>query len=103
MEPGISEDALTLLTRYVALLGVPAQRSVPSGFPKGVAPLPYLDVNPAQVAAGSKVFDDTKCSRCHVREMTTGTTAELAYYGMRELELTDPDGNRLRIGTPAAG
>jgi catechol 2,3-dioxygenase-like lactoylglutathione lyase family enzyme len=29
--------------------------------------------------------------------------AELAYYGMREIELTDPDGNRLRIGTPAAG
>jgi catechol 2,3-dioxygenase-like lactoylglutathione lyase family enzyme len=32
-----------------------------------------------------------------------GTGAELAYYGMREIELTDPDGNRLRIGTPAAG
>ncbi len=32
-----------------------------------------------------------------------GTTAELAYYGMREIELTDPDGNRLRIGTAAAG
>jgi catechol 2,3-dioxygenase-like lactoylglutathione lyase family enzyme len=32
-----------------------------------------------------------------------GTVAELAYYGMREIELTDPDGNRLRIGTPAAG
>ena len=32
-----------------------------------------------------------------------GETAELAYYGMREIELTDPDGNRLRIGTPAAG
>ena len=30
-----------------------------------------------------------------------GTTAELAYYGMREIELTDPDGNRLRIGTSA--
>ena len=32
-----------------------------------------------------------------------GVVAELAYYGMREIELTDPDGNRLRIGTPAAG
>ena len=32
-----------------------------------------------------------------------GTQAELAYYGMREIELVDPDGNRLRIGTPAAG
>lgn len=32
-----------------------------------------------------------------------GESAELAYYGMRELEVTDPDGNRLRIGAPAAG
>ena len=32
-----------------------------------------------------------------------GETAELAYYGMRELEVEDPDGNRLRIGTRAAG
>lgn len=32
-----------------------------------------------------------------------GALAELAYYGMCELELVDPDGNRLRIGTPAAG
>ena len=32
-----------------------------------------------------------------------GMTAELAYYGMREIELTDPDGNRLRIGSPAVG
>ena len=32
-----------------------------------------------------------------------GTKAELTYYGIREIELTDPDGNRLRIGTPVAG
>ena len=32
-----------------------------------------------------------------------GATAELAYYGMREVEVEDPDGNRLRIGTPARG
>ena len=32
-----------------------------------------------------------------------GTIPELAYYGMREIEVTDPDGNRLRIGTSAAG
>jgi hypothetical protein len=31
-----------------------------------------------------------------------GVQPELAYYGMREIELVDPDGNRLRIGTPAA-
>lgn len=32
-----------------------------------------------------------------------GAQAELAYYGMREIELVDPDGNRIRIGTPAVG
>lgn len=31
-----------------------------------------------------------------------GKQAELTYYGLREVELTDPDGNRLRIGTPVA-
>jgi CxxC motif-containing protein (DUF1111 family) len=78
MERGLSEEALQLLTRYVAMLGVPAQRSVKSGFPKGVAPLPYLDVDPQRIAAGSAVFDAIKCSSCHVREMKTGTRHELA-------------------------
>jgi CxxC motif-containing protein (DUF1111 family) len=78
VEPGITEDTLKLLTRYVGLLGVPAQRSLVSGFPKGVAPLSYLDVNPEQVAAGATVFQTTKCNSCHVMEMTTGTGSELA-------------------------
>ena len=78
VEPGLSEDFLKLLTRYVALLGVPAQRSLASGFPKGVAPLPYLDVNPAQIAAGSKVFDAAACGSCHTRVMKTGTGSEFA-------------------------
>lgn len=78
VEPGISDDTLKLLSRYVGLLGVPAQRSVVSGFPKGVAPLSYLDVNPTQVATGATVFDTTKCSSCHVKEMKTGTGSELA-------------------------
>jgi len=78
VERGISEETLTLLTRYVALLGVPAQRSVPSGFPKGVAPLSYLDVNPAQVAAGARVFETVKCTSCHLKEVQTGSGSELA-------------------------
>ena len=31
-----------------------------------------------------------------------GVEAQLAPYGVREFELRDPDGNRLRIGTPVA-
>ena len=78
VEAGISEDALKLLTRYVSLLGVPAQRSLASGFPKGVSPLPPLDVNPTQVASGAKVFATLRCTACHVSEMKTGIRAELA-------------------------
>jgi len=78
VEPGIAEEDLQLITRYLALLGVPAQRSLASGFPKGVSPLPYLDVNPTQVAAGAKVFQTAKCAACHTSEMKTGLTTELA-------------------------
>lgn len=78
VEPGISEDALKLITRYLGLLGVPAQRSLVSGFPKGVAPLSYLDVNPTQVVNGAKVFAGTRCTACHISEMKTGDGSELA-------------------------
>ncbi len=78
VEPGIAEEDLQLITRYLALLGVPAQRSMASGFPKGVSPLPYLDVNPTQVAAGAKIFQTAKCAACHTSEMKTGLTTELA-------------------------
>jgi len=78
VEPGLTEDALQLITRYLGLLAVPAQRSLASGFPKGVTPLSYLDVNPTQVAAGAKVFDNMKCTSCHTSEMKTGSVSELA-------------------------
>jgi CxxC motif-containing protein (DUF1111 family) len=78
VEPGLSEEALQLITRYIGMLGVPAQRSMVSGFPKGVSPLSYLDVNPAQVAAGAKVFEANRCTACHTSEIKTGALAELA-------------------------
>ncbi|PZP30646.1 MAG: thiol oxidoreductase [Roseateles depolymerans] len=77
-EAGLTEDELTLISRYVALLAVPAQRSMVSGFPKGVSPLPYLDVNPTQVATGAKVFQANRCTACHVAEMKTGSGTEFA-------------------------
>ncbi|WP_082938913.1 di-heme oxidoredictase family protein [Mitsuaria sp. 7] len=78
VEKGVTEDELQLLSRYVAQLGVPAQRSVVSGFPKGVTPLPYLDVDPVKIAAGSKVFSTIRCTACHIAEMKTGSGTELA-------------------------
>jgi CxxC motif-containing protein (DUF1111 family) len=77
-EPGIAEADLQSISRYLALLAVPAQRSLASGFPKGVAPLPELDVNPVKVAAGSKVFQTMRCTACHTPEMRTGSGYPLA-------------------------
>jgi CxxC motif-containing protein (DUF1111 family) len=78
VEKGLTEDQLTLISRYLALLAVPAQRSVASGFPKGVTPLPDLDVNPAQVATGAQVFQANRCNACHVASLKTGNTSEFA-------------------------
>jgi len=78
VDAGIPEDALKLVTRYLGLLGVPAQRSQASGFPRGVTPLPYLDVNPAQVANGARIFDAIRCTACHVPQMRTGSGSELS-------------------------
>jgi CxxC motif-containing protein (DUF1111 family) len=78
VERGLSEEDLLLVTRYLGLLAVPAQRSLASGFPKGVAPLPYLDVNPTQVALGAKVFQANRCTACHTSEMKTGSGSEFA-------------------------
>jgi CxxC motif-containing protein (DUF1111 family) len=69
---GIVESDLQLISHYLALLAVPAQRSLPSGFPKGVAPLDEHRVNPQQVAAGAKLFTDLRCAACHTVEMKTG-------------------------------
>ena len=77
-QKGLSEADLQSISRYLELLAVPAQRSLASGFPKGVSPLIDLDVNPAQVAAGAKLFDAARCSSCHVTQMKTGPSHPLA-------------------------
>jgi CxxC motif-containing protein (DUF1111 family) len=77
-ERGLSEADLQSISRYLQLLAVPAQRSLASGFPKGVAPLADLDVDPAKVAAGAKVFQGLGCTGCHTAEMKTGSGHPLA-------------------------
>ncbi|MTV36237.1 c-type cytochrome [Duganella radicis] len=71
-QKGITEADLQSLARYLALVAVPAQRSLASGFPKGVAPIDELNVDPAKVAAGAKVFTGMRCAACHTAEMKTG-------------------------------
>jgi CxxC motif-containing protein (DUF1111 family) len=76
--PGVSEAELQAISRYLGLLAVPAQRSLGSGFPKGVSVLPEHQVDSAQVARGLAVFNAAKCSTCHVAEMKTGNEHPLA-------------------------
>ncbi len=52
--------------------GGAAQRSLASGFPKGVAPLDEHRVDAVQVTAGAKLFQDMRCAACHTVEMKTG-------------------------------
>jgi CxxC motif-containing protein (DUF1111 family) len=72
-QKGISESELQQITQYLQLVAVPAQRSLPSGFPKGVAPLEPLKVDAAQVSLGAKVFDGMRCAACHTVEQKTGS------------------------------
>ncbi|WP_426076110.1 di-heme oxidoredictase family protein [Janthinobacterium sp. PSPC3-1] len=71
-QAGISESDLQSISHYLALVAVPAQRSIASGFPKGVAPIDELKVDAQQVAAGSKLFQGMRCAACHTAEMKTG-------------------------------
>ena len=71
-QAGISETDLQKIAHYLALVAVPAQRSLSSGFPKGVAPLDEHRVDPAQVSAGAKLFAGMRCTACHAAEMKTG-------------------------------
>ncbi|WP_417704028.1 di-heme oxidoredictase family protein [Rheinheimera aquimaris] len=77
-EPGLPDEALQLMTQYLQLLGVPAQRSVQSGFPKGVSPLPYLDVAPDKIAQGEQVFKAIRCNACHISDVQTSNRSEFA-------------------------
>jgi CxxC motif-containing protein (DUF1111 family) len=72
VQKGISEADLQSISRYLALVAVPAQRSLPSGFPKGVAPMDEHRVDAQQVSAGSKLFQAMRCAACHTVEMKTG-------------------------------
>jgi len=75
-DKGLLDADLLAISRYLDLVAVPAQRSIKSGFPKGVSPLSYLDVDPAKVAAGATVFQTLRCSGCHTVQMKTGSSHE---------------------------
>lgn len=74
----VSTLELTRLRQYLSLLAVPAQRNLRSGFPDGVRVPKDLDVDPALIARGQTVFQNTGCESCHRASFTTGTRHPLA-------------------------
>lgn len=74
----ISETEIERLASYLALLGVPAQRSVRTEFDAGVRVSPEHDVNPAQIERGRALFAQAQCVACHTPQMKTGKNSPFA-------------------------
>ncbi|MCW7539542.1 c-type cytochrome [Aquabacterium sp. A7-Y] len=75
---GVSETELQRLAQYLQLIGVPAQRSLRSGYPAGIRVSPEHDVNPERIARGSQLFAQAQCTACHTPQLKTGKTHPFA-------------------------
>lgn len=74
----VSDVELQRISDYLALIGVPAQRSVRSGYPAGMrVPLEH-QINSAQIAQGSTLFGQAGCTACHTPTLMTGKTHPFA-------------------------
>lgn len=70
--PAVDERDLQKLAHYLALIGVPAQRSLRSGYPQGIRVAAEHDVEPARIARGAALFAQARCTACHVAQLKTG-------------------------------
>jgi CxxC motif-containing protein (DUF1111 family) len=75
---GLSDAEVKSLADYLALLGVPAQRSLRSGFPGGIRVSPEHDVDPVQIARGNSLFAQAQCTSCHTPQIKTGNNHPMA-------------------------
>jgi CxxC motif-containing protein (DUF1111 family) len=76
--PSLVEEDVQVLTDYLSLLAVPAQRSLRSGFPEGIRVSPEHDVDPELIARGGQLFAEVDCTSCHVASLRTGSTHPFA-------------------------
>lgn len=60
------------------MLGVPAQRSLRSGYPAGTRVSPEHDVNPELIQQGKQLFVQSQCVACHTASFITGNSHPLA-------------------------
>ncbi len=75
---GVTETDLQKMTQYIELIGVPAQRSLRSGFAAGLRVSSEHDVNPVAIDNGAKLFTQINCTGCHVSQMKTGNNHPFA-------------------------
>ena len=68
----VSAAEIERLSAYLSLLGVPAQRSLRSGYPEGIRVPPEHDVDPARIEQGRILFAQARCVACHTPQMKTG-------------------------------
>jgi len=68
----ITTEDIAQLTDYLQLLGVPAQRSLRSGYTDGTITPPEHEVDEQTVARGQQLFAQAQCTACHVAQIKTG-------------------------------
>lgn len=77
--PAVSSFELGQLSSYLELLGVPAQRSLSSGYGNDgngvpiVVPPEHSNIDAAAIQRGSQLFAQAACTACHVATLTTGS------------------------------
>jgi CxxC motif-containing protein (DUF1111 family) len=76
--PSVSETEMERLASYLALLGVPAQRSLRSGYLSGIRVSPEHDVDPTQISRGATLFAQARCGTCHTPQLKTGANHPFA-------------------------
>ncbi|MBU6953323.1 di-heme oxidoredictase family protein [Hahella sp. HN01] len=74
----IDNAELDRVGQYLALLGVPAQRSLRSGYPDGIRVSPEHDIDPERISQGKDVFAQSGCVACHTATLKTGNTHPMA-------------------------
>ncbi|WKB55857.1 di-heme oxidoredictase family protein [Eleftheria terrae] len=74
----VSEQEVQRMSQYLSLIGVPAQRSLRSGYPEGIRVPPEHEVDPARITRGSALFAQARCTACHRPQLSTGKHHPLA-------------------------
>ena len=77
--PSVSSAEVEQLSSYMRLLGVPAQRSISSGYGKDgdgvdiVVPPEHSGIDSAKIARGAQLFAQVACTSCHTPTLKTGS------------------------------